>query len=302
MRTKEGCGVGECGSCTVIMDKKAVASCLVLAVDADGSEIVTTEGMSCDSELQPMQEMFVDHLALQARIGVSTLSARQEYLTFCHLCCGHCAVKVTVADNVIVDMAPDFESGLSNEQCVFKKGRLSIPEIHSHPDRLLHPLKRVGARGEGKWERISWEEALDTIADKFRTIREESGPEYVAFALGEPHGLEFAFAQRFASVFGTPQRHHTRLVLRGAFPVGQRLHVRPGRRARRGGDSGTAGGLGHQPQPYVRRHPQADGHQDRGERSQDRRHRSPQDRPGGIWPTCGSSRGRAPTAPSRWAC
>ena len=114
MRTKEGCGVGECGSCTVIMHKKAVASCLVLAVDADGSDIVTTEGMSCDNELQPMQEMFTDHLALQARIGVSTLSARQEYLTFCHLCCGHCAVKVTVADNVIVDMAPDFESGLSN--------------------------------------------------------------------------------------------------------------------------------------------------------------------------------------------
>ena len=156
MRTKEGCGVGECGSCTVIMDKKAVASCLVLAVDADGSEIVTTEGMSCDSEFHPLQEMFVDHLAMQARVGVSSLSARQEYLTFCHLCCGHCAVKVTVADNVIVDMAPDLESGLSNEQCVYKKGRLSIQEIHDHPDRLVHPLKRVGARGEGKWKQISW--------------------------------------------------------------------------------------------------------------------------------------------------
>ena len=168
MRTKEGCGVGECGSCTVIMDKKAVASCLVLAVEADGSEILTTEGMSCDSELQPMQESFVDQLAMQARIGVSTMSARQEYLTFCHLCCGHCAVKVTVADNVIVDVAPDFESGLANEQCVYKKGRLSIPEIHSHPDRLTHPLKRAGARGEGKWERISWDEALDTIADKLK--------------------------------------------------------------------------------------------------------------------------------------
>jgi anaerobic selenocysteine-containing dehydrogenase len=204
MRTKEGCGVGECGSCTVIMDKKAVASCLVLAVDADGADIVTTEGMSCDGELQPLQESFVDHVALQARIGVSTLSARQDYLTFCHLCCGHCAVKVTVADNTIVDIAPDFESGLSNEQCVYRKGRLSIPEIHTHPDRLLHPLKRVGSRGEGRWEPISWEEALDTIAERFRAIREESGPEFVVFGLGEPHGLEFAFAQRFASVFGSP--------------------------------------------------------------------------------------------------
>ncbi len=204
MRTKEGCGVGECGSCTVIMDKKAVPSCLVLAVDAAGSEIVTTEGMSHDGELQPMQEAFVDHLAIQARLGASTLSARREYLTFCHLCAGHCAVKVTAADNVIVDMAPDLESGLVNEQCVYKKGRLAIPEIHSHPDRLLYPLKRVGARGEGKWERISWEEALDTVADKFRTIKKESGPEYVILGLGEPHGLEFAFAQRFASMFGTP--------------------------------------------------------------------------------------------------
>ena len=143
-------------------------------------------------------------MAIQARVGASSLVERKEYLTFCHLCCGHCAVKVVVADNVIVDMAPDLESGLSNEQCVYKKGRLSIPEIHDHPDRLVHPLKRVGARGEGKWQQISWDEALDTVAEKFRSVREQYGPEYVMLGLGEPHGLEFAFAQRFASVFGTP--------------------------------------------------------------------------------------------------
>lgn len=203
-RTKEGCSVGECGSCAVIMNKKVVNSCLVLAVDADGADVVTVEGMTSDTEFLPLQEAFVDHLAIQARVGDSASTARQEFLTFCHICCGHCAVKVTVAGNVIVDMAPDPESGLPNEMCVVKKGRLSIPEIHTHPDRLQYPMKRVGARGEGKWERISWDEALDTIAGKLSEIKEKYGPEYVVLGLGEPKGLEFAFAERFATAFGTP--------------------------------------------------------------------------------------------------
>lgn len=59
-------------------------------------------------------------------------------------------------------------------------------------------------KGEGKWERISWDEALDTIAEKFGEYKRSFGPESVALCLGEPKGLEFAFAQRFASVFGTP--------------------------------------------------------------------------------------------------
>jgi anaerobic selenocysteine-containing dehydrogenase len=84
-----------------------------------------------------------------------------------------------------------------------KKGSFVI-EILNHPDRLKYPQKRVGAKGEGKWERISWDEALDTIAAKFKEIKEKYGPEYVAFGLGEPKGMEFAFAQRFATAFGTP--------------------------------------------------------------------------------------------------
>jgi len=69
---------------------------------------------------------------------------------------------------------------------------------------LKYPQKRVGARGEGKWERISWEEALDTIAVKLKETKEKYGPESVAMCLGEPKGMEYAFGQRFASCFGTP--------------------------------------------------------------------------------------------------
>jgi anaerobic selenocysteine-containing dehydrogenase len=113
-------------------------------------------------------------------------------------------VKATVEDGKVVDIAPDRESGLPNELCPVKKGRLSIPEVLAHPDRLKYPLKRMGERGEGKWERISWDEALDTIATKLMAYKAQYGPESVAWCLGEPKGLEFAFAQRFATAFGTP--------------------------------------------------------------------------------------------------
>jgi anaerobic selenocysteine-containing dehydrogenase len=92
---------------------------------------------------------------------------------------------------------------LPTEWCPVKKGA-SVVEILNHPDRLKYPQKRVGKKGGGEWERISWDEALDTIAGKFKQIKDELGPESVAFGLGEVKGMEFAFAQRFASVFGTP--------------------------------------------------------------------------------------------------
>ena len=63
--TKEGCGVGECGACTVIIDGQAVASCLVLAVSVDGKSVLTIEGLSKNGELDPVQEAFIDHHAAQ---------------------------------------------------------------------------------------------------------------------------------------------------------------------------------------------------------------------------------------------
>jgi len=203
-RTKEGCSVGKCGACTVIMDGKPVNSCLILAVDANGKEIVTVEGLAKEAELHPLQEAFVDHSAIKSRFYPLGMKPRQEFFNFCPICAGHCSIKVTVEEGKIVDVVPDMESGLPNELCPIKKGRLSIPEILAHPDRLKYPQKRAGARGEGKWVRISWDEALDTIAEKFSDFKEKFGPESVALGLGEPKGMEFAFGQRFATVFGTP--------------------------------------------------------------------------------------------------
>ncbi len=63
--TKVGCGIGECGACTVILNGEAVNACLVLAAQADGAEIMTVEGLERDGRMDPLQEAFIDHGAVQ---------------------------------------------------------------------------------------------------------------------------------------------------------------------------------------------------------------------------------------------
>ena len=63
--TKEGCGVGECGACTVLVDGESVNSCLTLAASVDGKEILTIEGIGSRGDLHPIQQAFLDHHALQ---------------------------------------------------------------------------------------------------------------------------------------------------------------------------------------------------------------------------------------------
>jgi carbon-monoxide dehydrogenase small subunit len=63
--TKRGCEEGECGACTILLDRRPVASCLMLATEAEGHEIVTIEGVMEDGKLHPVQRQFVEKWALQ---------------------------------------------------------------------------------------------------------------------------------------------------------------------------------------------------------------------------------------------
>lgn len=84
--TKEGCGVGECGACTVIMDGKAVTSCLVLAASVEGHSITTIEGVGEDGKLDPIQEAVLRNHALQ---------------------CGFCTPGFIMSAKALLDENPD---------------------------------------------------------------------------------------------------------------------------------------------------------------------------------------------------
>jgi len=101
-------------------------------------------------------------------------------------CCGchcECGMLAHVKDGKIIKIEGDPNNPI-NEGSLCAKG-LSILQLLYHPDRVLYPLKRAGERGEGKWQRISWDEALNTVATKFREIIEKYGPESITWSWGD---------------------------------------------------------------------------------------------------------------------
>ncbi len=94
---------------------------------------------------------------------------------------------------------PDFPT---NRGTMCSKGLATLQMVY-HPERVKHPLKRAGSRGEGKWQRITWDEALDTVADRLKQIKREHGSESIA--VGQGTGRDYdAFLVCFASLLGTP--------------------------------------------------------------------------------------------------
>ena len=115
---------------------------------------------------------------------------------------GGCSLLVGVKDNRIVKIKGD-PQGLLNQGTTCFKGRVSAERL-SHPDRLKQPLKRAGQRGEGKWQEVSWEEALDETAERLKQIKERYGARAVGFGVGMPKGLEHFVLIRLANIFGSP--------------------------------------------------------------------------------------------------
>jgi anaerobic selenocysteine-containing dehydrogenase len=129
------------------------------------------------------------------------VAKEQIFRSVCRVCHGGCGALVFVNEGKVVRVKGDPASPMSKGwMCV--KG-LSTPEIANHPDRLRQPLRRKGHRGNGQWEGVSWDEALDDIAAQLDKFRQESGPESIA--LGQGTGRHhYMHTVRFANALGTP--------------------------------------------------------------------------------------------------
>lgn len=92
----------------------------------------------------------------------------------CYFCHQNCGVLAYVKDDKVlaIEGDPDFPTNTGGLCC---RGNIALLHL-DHPDRVNYPLKRIGKRGEGKWETISWDQAMDEIAAKLAQIREEYGP------------------------------------------------------------------------------------------------------------------------------
>lgn len=99
--TKEGCGTGDCGACTVLVDGNPVNSCLVLAADVDGRQVTTIEGLAHEGALHPLQQAFIDHGAVQ---------------------CGFCSPAMILSAKALLDrnrdpVEDDIQKALSGVLC-----------------------------------------------------------------------------------------------------------------------------------------------------------------------------------------
>lgn len=125
---------------------------------------------------------------------VKTYCARMDH--------GGCGILAHVENGKVVKIEGDPDSPLSRGT-LCAKGLAQIERLH-HPDRLLYPMKRMGTRGEGKWERISWDEALKTIAGEIKGIIDRDGQRAISFAQGTPKGLETYLMIRLANFLNAP--------------------------------------------------------------------------------------------------
>lgn len=120
----------------------------------------------------------------------------------CHLCYHSCGVLIQMKNGRPINVEGDPANPMSKGK-LCPKGLASL-EYLNHPNRLKRPLKRIGEKGKGNWQEISWDEALELVAENLAGIKEKYGVLSLIFIRGAAKGLQDDYFARFANIFGCP--------------------------------------------------------------------------------------------------
>ncbi len=133
----------------------------------------------------------------------------------CRMCHGGCGVLVYTRNGKAVKIAGDPDCPI-NHGTLCSKG-IASTQLAYHPDRLTYPVRRIGPKASGKWERMSWDEALDTVAERIVHYKDQNGAESIVMGYGTGRENEAAI-YRFANLLGTPN-----VLTAGHFCYGPRI-------------------------------------------------------------------------------
>lgn len=122
--------------------------------------------------------------------------------TTCAMCPSGCGLEVRVVDGKAVKVEGNALHPLNQGVCCLK-GQTALEALYS-PERIRHPRIQTGARGSGDWKEISWDEALQTVAEKLTTLRGAGVSHTVGFLFGETRGQMRAMIERFMQFYGSP--------------------------------------------------------------------------------------------------
>lgn len=122
--------------------------------------------------------------------------------SICTFCYAQCGISVQVKDGEVVKAEGDKQNPIVKGNVCVKAA--ALVDFHYHPERINYPLKRVGPRGAGQWQRISWDQAVDEIATRLGSLRDQYGPETFVQLGGTVHGPGDWTGWRFCNLFGSP--------------------------------------------------------------------------------------------------
>lgn len=154
-----------------------------------------------------------DQLLEEAQRGPGIVSFKKSV---CTLCRGGCGINVRLVDNIPVHIDGSVDHPV-NQGGICPHGAAGLDFLY-HPDRIQGPLIRAGARGEGRWRQVTWDEAIAVVAERLTQLRESGNPQHLAFLTSDDRGLMYEVIRNFTQSIGSPNLISVNGMRSEAFP------------------------------------------------------------------------------------